>query len=176
MNKLKNIIETAINPALKLLPVAMDTPQARVMLLAIGLQESRFEHRFQVVRGRPGAKGPARGFWQFEPGTRASRGGVWGVWLHDASRFRLSQLCAARHCAFEPAAIYAAIEIDDVLAVGVARLLLFTDPLRLPAVDDVDGAWALYAKRCWRPGRPHRQTWDAFHAQARAAVALGVAA
>lgn len=174
MSKLKNIIETAINPALALLPGAMDTPQARVMLLAIGLQESRFEHRFQVVQGKPGAKGPARGFWQFERGTRASRGGVWGVWLHEASRFWLASLCRARGVEFEPGAIYAAIETDDVLAAGVARLLLFTDPLRLPAVDDVGGAWALYAKRCWRPGRPHRSTWDAFHDQARAAVTLGV--
>lgn len=147
MNKLKNIINTAIDPALALLPAVMDTPQARVMLLAIGLQESRFEHRFQVVQGRPGAKGLARGFWQFEPGTRASRGGVWGVWLHEASRFWLASLCRARGVEFEPGAIYAAIETDDVLAAGVARLLIYTDSLKLPVLGDVAGAWKLYAAR-----------------------------
>ena len=164
---LEEITKTAINPALALLPGKMDSKEARVMLLAIGLQESRFEHRFQVVQGRPGAKGPARGYWQFERGTRASKGGVWGVWLHESSRFWLAQLCAARGCAFDAQAIWETVETDDVLAAGVARLLLFTDPLRLPAVDDEAGAWALYAKRCWRPGKPHPQTWPGFHAQAR---------
>ncbi|MCV6902125.1 MAG: hypothetical protein NTT76_05400, partial [Achromobacter xylosoxidans] len=68
---LKKIIDTGISPALALLPAGMDTQAAHVMLLAIGLQESRFTHRQQIG-------GPARGFWQFEKGTRASRGGVWG--------------------------------------------------------------------------------------------------
>ncbi len=83
---LKTITETAITPALALLPATMDTPAARVMLLAIGLQEGRFMHRRQIG-------GPARGFWQFEKGTRASRGGVWGVFLHAASRDHLATLC-----------------------------------------------------------------------------------
>ncbi|WP_280191982.1 hypothetical protein [Delftia sp. PS-11] len=168
---LGSIIETAINPALALLPAAMDTPEARVMLLTIGLQESRFVHRYQLVKARPGAKGPARGFWQFELGTRAGRGGVWGVYLHPASRYWLSGVCVARGVAFEPRAIWKAIEQDDVLAAALARLLLFTDPRRLPSVSDARGAWMLYALRTWRPGKPHRQTWDAFHAQARAVVA-----
>ncbi|CAB3905984.1 hypothetical protein LMG3328_04544 [Achromobacter ruhlandii] len=42
---LKEVVERAIEPALVLLPARMDTPAVRVMLLAIGLQESRFEHR-----------------------------------------------------------------------------------------------------------------------------------
>lgn len=173
---LRHITEAAINPALALLPAAMDSAEARVMLLAIGLQESRFEHRYQVVQGRPGAKGPARGFWQFERGTRESRGGVWGVYLHPASRYWLSAACAARGVAFEPAAIWQAVEHDDVLAAALARLLLFTDAKRLPAVGDAAAAWDLYARRTWRPGKPHRQTWDAFHAQAVAAVSAEVPA
>ncbi len=167
---LDTIIKTAINPALALLPAAMGTPEARVMLLAIGLQESRFQYRYQLVQGKPGAKGPARGFWQFELGSRASRGGVWGVYLHHSSQHWLSVVCAARGVAFEPGAIWEAIELDDVLAAALARLLLFTDPRRLPAVNDAQGAWDLYALRTWRPGKPHRQTWDSFHAQARAAI------
>jgi hypothetical protein len=167
---LESITRSAIDPALALLPPQIDTPEARVMLLAIGLQESRFMHRFQKVAGQPLAKGPARGFWQFEKGSQASRGGVWGVVLHDASRFWLSHLCQKRGVRFDATDIWQAIEKDDVLAAGLARLLLFTDPKRLPAVTDVEGAWGLYAYRCWRPGKPHRATWDEFHKAARAQV------
>ncbi|MFY2611199.1 hypothetical protein, partial [Achromobacter ruhlandii] len=133
---LDTIVADAITPALALLPAGMDTPGARVMLLAIGLQESRFVHRRQIG-------GPARGFWQFEKGSRASRGGVWGVFLHAASKGHLAALCEARSVACDPDAIYAALEYDDVLAAGVARLLLWTDPKALPAVGDADAAWAL---------------------------------
>lgn len=157
------ITRLAISPALQILPAAMDSPEARVMLLAIGMQESRLEHRRQL------GNGPARGLWQFELGTKASRGGVWGVFLHDASRYWLDKLCAARGVAFNPEHIYPALERDDVLAAGLARLLLFTDPARLPAVNDEHAAWALYL-RTWRPGKPHESTWAKFHREARAYV------
>lgn len=167
MLRLTEIHDHAILPALALLPKQMTSPEALVMLLAIGLQESRFEHRFQVVQGKPGAKGPARGYWQFERGTRASRGGVWGVYLHRASNEYLRLLCRARDCSFDPAAIWGQLERDDILAAGVARLLLWTDPQALPKVDDEAGAWTLYADRCWRPGKPHKKTWPLFHSTAR---------
>ncbi len=86
---LDQITDHALRPAMALLPARMDTSEARCMLLAIGLQESRFVHRRQIG-------GPARGFWQFERGTPASRGGVWGVFLHAASRDWLAELCRAR--------------------------------------------------------------------------------
>ncbi|CUJ42169.1 hypothetical protein [Achromobacter xylosoxidans] len=159
---LKEVVERAIEPALALLPARMDTPAARVMLLAIGLQESRFVHRRQIG-------GPARGFWQFEKGSRASRGGVWGVCLHPASKGHLAVLCKARSVACDPDAIYAALEYDDVLAACVARLLLWTDPKVLPAIGDWDAAWSLYLCT-WRPGRPHPKTWPQLYAQAMAAV------
>lgn len=159
---LDTIVSDAITPALALLPAGMDTPAARVMLLAIGLQESRFVHRRQIG-------GPARGFWQFEKGTRASRGGVWGVYLHAASKDRLAALCKARSVTCDPDAIYAALEYDDVLAAGVARLLLWTDPKALPPVGDAEAGWALYL-RTWRPGRPHPQTWAELYRQAVAQV------
>lgn len=68
--KLPSLVEVRDNlipAAARLLPGVAFTPEAKVMLLAIGLQESRFEHRRQI-------KGPARGFWQFEAG-----GGTAGV-------------------------------------------------------------------------------------------------
>jgi hypothetical protein len=152
----------AINAGLALLPSAMDTPQARVMLLAIGLQESRFTHRVQIVNG--GGKGPARGLWQFERG-----GGCAGIVRHNASRYWAAQVCAARGVPFDALAIWRALETDDVLAAAAARLLLFTDPKRLPAVGERAAAWDLYT-RVWRPGKPHRQTWDALYDEAVQAV------
>jgi hypothetical protein len=160
--------DQVLTPALALLPVAMDSKKARVMLIAIGLQESRLAHRWQVLQG--GGKGPARGLMQFEQGTAASRGGVWGVFLHPASRYWLSVLCESRGVGCEPRQIYAAIEVDDILAAGVARLLLFTDPHRLPEIDDVQGAWHLYANRTWRPGKPKPDSWRANHKAAVLAV------
>lgn len=159
---LKTISESAINPALALLLPAMDTPAARVIRLAIGLQESRFVHRCQIG-------GPARGFWQFEKGTHASRGGVWGMYLHPASKGHLAALCRARSVACDPDAIYAALEYDDVLAAGVARLLLWTDPKALPPVGDTEAAWAL-CQRTWRPGKPKPDSWSDLYRQAAARV------
>lgn len=154
MNILQTVTDTAIDPALALLPKHMDSPQARVMLLSIGLQESRFEYRRQI------GNGPARGFWQFE-----QNGGVRGCVNHPASSGLLRQICVARGVAFEPRAIWSAMERDDVLAAAVARLLLYTDPRPLPAIDDAPGAWDCYYRN-WRPGKPHRQTWDDLHARA----------
>lgn len=157
------VLRDAVMPALALLPAQMNSAQARVMLLAIGLQESGLTARRQY------GNGPARGLWQFERGTEKSRGGVWGVYLHEASRYWLDHLCAARGVLFQPESIYQALEHDDVLAAGVARLLLFTDPKRLPATDDVDGGWSLYM-RAWRPGKPRRETWAENHRKAREAA------
>lgn len=160
---LDDINEGAISSALEILPRAMDSAPARVELLAIGQQESGFADRVQK------GGGPARGFWQCEQGTPQTRGGIWGVYLHSASRYWLSVLCGVRGIAFTPGAIYQAVATDDVLAAGVARLLLFTDPKALPAVTDTAGAWALY-QRVWRPGKPRPDTWPQFHENAQEAV------
>lgn len=162
---LKTILCTAINPALALLPAKMDTPAARVMLLAIGLQESRFEHRRQLAGNPPRPTGPAKSFWQAEQGG----GMVHGVRLHPATSAAAAHLYQARGVPAREAAIWDAIEHDDVLAAGLARLLLWSDPGRLPAVDDADAAWALYL-RTWRPGKPHPETWQDFYLQAVAEV------
>jgi len=132
-----------------------DSPEARAMLWAIGRQESRFEHRRQIG-------GPARGFWQFEKG-----GGVKGVLEHPASEKAAAKLCKARDVEATTAAVYPALEKDDILACGFARLLLFTDPRALPTVapESADFAWVYY-KNNWRPGKPHPQTWKAFWKEA----------
>ncbi len=157
---LKGIVAGAVNPALALLPAKMDTPAARVQLLAIGLQESRFLHRRQT-------KGPAMGFWQFERG-----GGVRGVLSHASTWQAAREVCAARDVEPTASDVYNMLEHDDVLAAAFARLLLWTDPARLPAVGEVNAAWALYL-RTWRPGKPHPQTWGGLYAQAVAEVGDG---
>ena len=165
---LEQIIETAITPTLRMLP-SMDSREARVMLLAIGLQESRFTHRYQVVQGKPGSKGPARGFWQFE---RA--GGVAGVLGYNAGRPNVAATARAiakrRGVAANANDVWLALEHDDVLACAFARLLLRTDPHPLPALGDTKGAWDLYM-RTWRPGKPHQTTWRAFYEQAMESTA-----
>lgn len=159
-------IRGAVSKAMGLLPGPMNSPEARVMLYAIGLQESRFTSRRQLVGDPPRPVGPAKGYWQFERG-----GGCRGVVEHPASRYWMHRICAARNVPFTAAGVWDAVESDDVLAAAAARLLLFTDPRKLPEVGDAAGAWNLYI-RTWRPGKPHRGTWDALYAQALDWVSL----
>lgn len=155
----------AIGPALALLPPKMDTTAARVMLLAIGLQESRFLYRAQKVVGKPYEKGPARGFWQMECG-----GGVHVVMTHPATKDLAKAICDVRKVSFEQELVHARLEDDDTLAAAFARLLLWADRLPLPEPDaDHEFAWLCYLRN-WRPGAPRRETWDSFHMQARGQV------
>ena len=131
---LDQITKTGIDPALAMLPPKMDSKEARCLLLTIGQQESRFEYRRQLVGAPPRPIGPAKGFWQFELGTEASRGGVWGVYLHKSSAPFLRMLCGERGVKFSAREIWNAIESDDVLAAGLARLLLYTDPFSLSEI------------------------------------------
>lgn len=155
---LAEIRASAIAPALELLPAVMSGPRAELMLLAIGLQESRFIYRRQIG-------GPARSFWQAERGG----GMVHGVLRHRATSQLAVNCCDARGVKPTDEAVYTAIEHDDVLAAALARLLLWTDPQSLPELGDADGAWNLYIRQ-WRPGKPHRSTWPALYAEAMEAV------
>ncbi len=56
-----------------------------------------------------------------------------------------------------------------MLACAFARLLLFTDPRPLPALGNPQAAWDYYVRN-WRPGKPHRDTWDALYAKALATI------
>lgn len=149
-----------MEPALDLLPTRMGSIEARIMLLAIALQESELKYRRQVG-------GPARGLMQFEQG-----GGVKGVLSHPASRTYAAQVCAALGVDPSQQAVYAALDQNDTLAVCFGRLLLWTDPSTLPSINDVLGAWNLY-QRVWRPGKPRIQDWPDNHKIA--ASALGTA-
>lgn len=150
MSALQNIKDVVFGETFALLPPHMDTVPARAMLLAIGLQESRFLHRVQLPNG------PAHGFWQFEAG-----GGVHGVLNHSATKEIIRDVCAIRGVTPLVGNCYRAIIDDDVLACAFARLLLYTVPGKLPAQNERDIAWFQYLNG-WRPGRPHRSTWNDF--------------
>ncbi len=168
--KLSDVVEKAIKPAFTLLPARMRSREAVVMLLAIGLQESLFKYRRQM------GSGIARGWLQFE-----KMGGVAGVIKHRSSKSIAAEFCGERgikqgssEAAFIDA-VYNALEHDDVLAMGFGRLLLWTDPKPLPALNDTESAWQLYL-RTWRPGAYTRGTaeqkaalrkkWGGYYAQA----------
>jgi hypothetical protein len=166
------ILRTAINPALGMLPAKMDSDAARVMLLTIGLQESRLKYRYQKTSD-PYTKGPARGLPQFERG-----GGVFGVMTHRHTKDLAEAICKVRGVPFDSSLVHARMEFDDILAFAFARLLLWADPKPLPGVDaSHDEAWDCYVRN-WRPGKPHRthpdpqQCWDYFHDTARAQVLM----
>lgn len=147
-----------IVPAMFFMPDGMDAPAARVLLLAIALQESGLRARAQA------GGGPARGLWQFE---RA--GGCAGALKHPATRSLAEFACDVAGIDPSPEGLYWRIEHDDVLACRAARLLLWTDPQPLPALGDEAGAWALYL-RTWRPGKPRPKEWAGNYAAALQAV------
>lgn len=154
---LTRVLADMVEPAFRELPARMASDEARVMLLAIGLQESRFVHRVQMPLRKGMPPGPARGFWQFERG-----GGVRGVLTHDASTMLAHQALARREITSTSHAAWAALATDDVLAAIFARLLLWTDAGPLPAIGDHAAAWDCYIRN-WRPGKPHPQTWRALY-------------
>lgn len=153
MSALEYIHKHVIPVAYSLLPEKMRQPEAKAMLLAIGLQESRFQYRKQI-------RGPARGFWQFE-----EHGGVRGVLNHAQTKPIISGVLEQLQYSLLVDTSYEAIAHNDVLACCYARLLLYTHPQPLPGPAECEKAWAYYTAT-WRPGKPHRHTWDEFYRQA----------
>lgn len=146
MNKFEVITDYVIdvlNPAALLLPPSFDSASARVMLIAIGLQESGLAERKQI-------NGPARGLHQFEIN------GVLGLMRHRASKSYVEGLCASRGVPYDLKEIHKALATDDILDACLARLLLRTDPAPLPTTEAA--AWGCYL-RLWRPGKPHASRW-----------------
>lgn len=161
--ELSEIRQNILFPAFSLLPEVMNSPKAEVMLLAIGLQESRFNHRRQI-------NGPAKGFWQFE-----QYGGVRGVLVHPSTKLIAEDICAKRNCSTMLKDVYERLEYDDILAACFARLFLWTGSQDLPAIGQVEKSWDYYI-RIWRPGIPHRHTWNTLYVQAMDEVVHGLVA
>jgi hypothetical protein len=129
------------------------TDAARRFLLTIALQESGPSLSARYQNSPATTPGPARGWWQFEQG-----GGVAGVLNHQASRALALKACSALDVIGAPAAVWRTIEGNDLLACTFARLLVLTDPHVMPNTPH-DG-WDCYML-LWRPGKPHRESWDA---------------
>ncbi len=145
--------------ALSLLPGRMEGVAGRAQLLAIGLQESRFLSRRQL-NSRGEETGPAHGFWQFE-----KNGGVAEVLEGAVTRPILVPVFKIlRYKDLDRTACYHAIIHNDVLACIFARLLLWTVPGALPGPQEAEKGWQQYLRN-WRPGKPHRETWDACFAE-----------
>ena len=152
---LKNVVE----PGLALLPAKMDTPEARAMLLTIAMQESRLKYRKQIG-------GPAHGFYQFEKG-----GGIKGVLRYHSTKALARDIMVSMGLSPDIGVAYNEVVENDALATVFARLLLWTDPGKLPALDsDPDVSWDLYL-RTWRPGKPHPETWPNFWMASTAVIA-----
>lgn len=147
-----DILRLAIRPALSILPGRMDSTAAEALVLAAALQESEGKHRRQF------GSGPARGFWQFEPI------GVRGVLEHHTTSDLARGLCLTLSVPVECA--YDAIEYNDVLAAGFARLALWRLPVSLPQSGaDWAEAWRQYLE-AWRPGKPREDKWGANYLEA----------
>jgi len=132
--------------AFSLLPAPMTSPEAAAELIAIGRQESDGWKARRQYQG-----GPARSFWQGELG-----GGICtGVLRHEKTREHAKRICHLLCIEPTPAAVYAAIEHQDILAAALARLLLATDPRPLPLADKPVDGWLLYLAT-WRPGAAER--------------------
>lgn len=134
----QTVLAKVIVPALALLPAQMDTPPARVQLLAMGGQESGFRTRQQQG-------GPARGLWQCE------RPIMQLLLQNPASAAEVHALCQSRAVAPLASDMYWAVGTDDVFGAGAARLILWCDTAPLPELGDENAAWETYV-RVWGPG------------------------
>jgi len=160
MSALAYVNQYVLPASLGLLPPRLGSPQARAMMLAICLQESRFEARRQLVGSPPRPVGPAMGFGQFERG-----GGVTGVLIHPSTRRYILPVLDAMQYDHEPETSWLAIQHNDILAMVYVRLNLWWLPNPLPERGQHEVAWGQYLD-AWRPGKPHRGTWDSFFDQA----------
>jgi hypothetical protein len=157
-----------VRPGLAFMAGALKAPplnsrQAEVLLTAIAGQESALKHRKQQP-------GPARGFWQFERG-----GGFEGVLNHSRTGPLARKLIEALALPSDRDSLWQALPASELLQVGFARLLLWSDNAPLPAVGDREAGWAYYLRN-WRPGKPHRDRWDAhYDAAIQAAAVIDVA-
>jgi len=152
-------------PGLDLLPPAMDTPAARVFLLAVAGQEAHWRFRRQV------GGGTAHGYYQCE----GRLGAVGEVLSNPATANYAATACRALDIEPMVDEVYEAIVYCDALATVIARLRPWIEAAPLAVVGDQDGAWACYV-RLWGPGKPAPERWPACYGAAWEAVAAPRAA
>jgi hypothetical protein len=154
---------------LAIFPVEYNSPRARAMLLSIGLQETEFKARRQLVAGEKRwwkSQGPAVGYWQNE------RIGIQGIMQHHRAGPMLRNICDTLGYPFDLDVLYDAVKYDNILAVVIARLMLWVHPDPLPGPNDVSTSWQYYL-RTWRPGKPHPERWEDNYRRAWEIVGAG---
>lgn len=135
----------ALKAAFALLPRHMSPSLEQPGRVVVPLLAMQHQENPQRVPKQIG--GPAVGDYQFEKG-----GGIKGVLTHSTSRNAARDLCEALGVEPTVDAVYVALQTkNDTLDAGFARLLMWTDPERLPALGEVEATWKLYL-RVWRPG------------------------
>lgn len=149
----ERLLQTGIAPALAYLREngIQDTMAARRMMLAIALQESKLQHRRQVI-GNGTEAGPAASFWQFEVG-----GGCTGMLQHRIAAPIMLKACTDFNVTPTPAGLWEAMRYNDVVAAIATRLMIFVLPSALPGT--LEDGWKQYLS-AWRPGKPHPETWS----------------
>lgn len=161
----ERFLRTAIEPAGAELARAgvLDSAPARRFVLAIALQESGLRHRRQVSADGT-ESGPASGFAQFEKG-----GACAGLLSHRVAAPILRKLLEDYNVEPTSLSLWTAIQYQDIVAAGAARLLIHTLPQKLPSTE-AEG-WEQYLDG-WRPGKPRADAWAANWATAGAAVGV----
>jgi hypothetical protein len=146
------ILNNILTASFSLMEPRFDAPRARVQLLTTAQQESGLRYRIQQPNG------PAHSWWQFE-----EKGGVQEVMNHAVTGPHLRKIVADLGYAWDRRSLYNLMTNNDLLAGCMARLLLYIDPRPLPTT--AQEGWNQYLAR-WRPGKPHRETWDDYWEQA----------
>ena len=153
---LEAILDEIIEPGLALLPPALVSDEAAVLLLATGLQESRFVYRRELG-------GQGLGFWRLS-------GSMMTQVLQHPQTARLAQrLCEAAGIECRARTLHAALEFNDGLAAAFARLLLLSAGQGLPPCGRPEQAWLLYL-RLWQPQHPSHLSWAPLYRHACHAV------
>lgn len=155
--KPQDVYDFLLPACLALFPAEYSSKEAQAMMIAIGLQESDFKHRQQLVGNHrnwwQSLTGPAVSMWQFE------RVGIRGVLEHRTTGPLIRLVLDKLGYPADVETIYKAIIHNDILAVCFARLLLFTVPDPLPTRNQPAKGWEQYVW-AWRPGKPKPDRWQ----------------
>src|SRR5215813_9980112 len=146
-----------VSPSLTWMGKPYDVLMARILLLAIGWQETQFRTRFQD------GGGPARSFWQFEFGHSAKGDAAGYAFCKSKSAAPFRKMANNLHMVVtDPKVVKAQLGAgNDRLACIMARWLLYQDPHPLPSLvsktQDKEG-WDYYVRN-WGPGKPRPKDW-----------------
>lgn len=173
---IEHLLRFTFPAAYSLLPPALESRAATVLVLAIAIQRTGLSDR----RQRGG--GPARSFWLFDRGETlriGATGGLAAVLAHPSSGPMLLKVLAALQYPVAPIqevlrVLMLATEHNDVLAAACALAALQTLTVPLAVAGDAAGAYRNYAE-VWQPGRMLSTDWEAnYDAALTAVTALSV--